>query len=274
MVSRPWCQARWRDSSSYSNDKPPGSGPSKVYGTPPKVKRVMARAKAAIVDLHDTLVFLRPNPDQYLGRLLGITAAECRRAWSVVDRQLDAAMATAGMATWSWTELFNLFLLQLSGRDAVADLEAIMKAYYSDPSNYRLYPDTRPFLQEVAEMGIDVVVVSNSSARLETVLTGLGVYDLVRRAVPARALGRDKRSAEFFRFAAADVGAAPDACFAIGDSWTEDVESSYAAGMHPILLARTGCCPEVAERAAQLGVPVIQTLRSATQLLRVAALGA
>jgi putative hydrolase of the HAD superfamily len=132
----------------------------------------------------------------------------------------------------------------------VADLTAALL----DALAFRAYPDSAPALRALRAAGFRLVVVSNWDASLHDRLAETGLGPLVDGAVASAELGAAKPDGAIFDHALALAGVDRAEAWHVGDSVGADVEGALAAGIRPVLVARTD------GPAAPPGIPVIRDL--------------
>jgi putative hydrolase of the HAD superfamily len=91
-------------------------------------------------------------------------------------------------------------------------------------------------IRRVRGLGYRVGVVSNADGRVEALLQGLGLAELVEFVIDSHAVGVAKPDPRIFRMGAERLGLPPEACVYVGDLYAIDVLGARAAGLFPILL--------------------------------------
>ena len=130
--------------------------------------------------------------------------------------------------------------------------------------HFELYDDVPAVLRELAASGIRIGLISNTQRSLESFQSHFALDGLIAAAISSFEHGRMKPHPSIFAAALAQVGAEPADAVMVGDSLRHDVEGALRAGMRAILLHRGDNAPA---RAAELGVPVIKSLRELPALL-------
>ncbi len=120
---------------------------------------------------------------------------------------------------------------------------------------FSAFPDAAPALRGLRRRPIAIVAVSNWDVSLHEVLARLSLAELLDAIVTSAEVGVRKPTREVFDHALALVGVEPQDAVHVGDSMEEDVAGARAAGIEPILLARTRPAGHPA------GVRVISSLR-------------
>ena len=120
---------------------------------------------------------------------------------------------------------------------------------------WELYPDTLPALTALHRAGLRLAVVSNWDERLERVLAGLGLSDLLTAVVYSSAVGYEKPDRRIFEAALDRVGLEPAEAVHAGDRPREDVEGAAAVGMAAVLIDRKGTARRPSTPPAPTPVP-------------------
>ncbi|SCF57584.1 HAD family hydrolase [Streptomyces sp. Ncost-T10-10d] len=112
--------------------------------------------------------------------------------------------------------------------------EAAGQGEYLDEMD--LYPDVRPALEGLRNLGIRVIVAGNQTSKAGEMLRALGLpADLVATSAEWDVA---KPDAEFFRRVLAASGAAPHETVYVGDHPANDVFPAKAAGLRPAHIRR------------------------------------
>ena len=130
-------------------------------------------------------------------------------------------------------------------RDCVAEsrvaelAHAVARRYADGTRGWRVFDDTRAGLGETAAAGWRNVVLSNHIPELETLVTQLGLGDLVERVFSSACTGYEKPHPEAFRIALRAEGN-PRRRWMVGDNPLADVEGAEALGIPAILVRTSG----------------------------------
>lgn len=130
--------------------------------------------------------------------------------------------------------------------------------------HFELYDDVTPVLTSIADAGVRIGLISNTQRCLTTFQSHFELTGLIAATMSSFEHGRMKPHPSIFEAALARVGADPADAVMVGDSLRQDVEGALRAGMRAILLDRRDNPPE---RARELGVPIITSLREVPALL-------
>jgi HAD superfamily hydrolase (TIGR01549 family) len=99
-----------------------------------------------------------------------------------------------------------------------------------------LYPDARPAMAALRDMGLWVGVAGNQTARAGDILRGLELpADLIATSDD---WGASKPGPEFFRALAGAMPCAPDEAVYVGDRIDNDLKPAKAAGMRTAFIRR------------------------------------
>ena len=221
------------------------------------------RTRAVLLDMFDTLVELEPPGPRLRARLLELTG---------VDVGEEAAARGFG------AEIGHYLAHHMEGRDEQAlerlrddcaavlhdalgvqglDRAAVRRAML-DALALRVFADAAPALAALRARGVRLVVVSNWDCSLPQWIERAGLAELVDGVVSSAVVGFAKPAPEIFRVALELAGAAAEEALHVGDSLVSDVQGARAAGVRPLLIARSGGAPE--------GVEAIRSLEEVASL--------
>ena len=137
-----------------------------------------------------------------------------------------------------------------------------------EPEYFRLYPDTRPCLDRLGALGLDVAIVSNHMWRLPEVVAALGLGDLVRAVLTSARVGVRKPHPVMYEAVLRELGLPDherDRVLFVGDSLTADVEGPRSFGMRGVLLdrsgERTGTCGDARRGGIDVAIASLEGLR-------------
>ncbi len=115
----------------------------------------------------------------------------------------------------------------------------------------RVLPGSVEALQELAEAGITLAIVSNSEGTLEARLRALGICQVgagpavaVAAVIDSTVVGVRKPDAGIFALALQATRSTCDRAAHVGDSVRYDVAGARAAGIHPLHFDPHGDCPD------------------------------
>jgi putative hydrolase of the HAD superfamily len=137
--------------------------------------------------------------------------------------------------------------LALPGLDHATARRAMLDALEFAP-----YPDVAPALRELRSAGWRLVIASNWDCSLPDWLAPLGLLELVDGVATSADVGATKPDPAVFRRALELAGVPASEAVHVGDSLDNDVAGASAAGIRPLLLARSGEPPEGVEALRSL----------------------
>lgn len=119
-----------------------------------------------------------------------------------------------------------------------AELASQVRAFYIDPSKWRLYPDTRPALAELSTLGWKHALLSNHVPELQTILHTLDIDYYFEKVFNSAQTGIQKPHINAFRSV---LHAFPNesAPIMIGDNLEADILGAEALGITGILVRQT-----------------------------------
>ena len=227
-------------------------------------------ARAVLFDVDFTLIY--PGP-MFLGE--GYHAFCARYGIDVDASRFDEAVAAAAPlldvpddAPYD-PELFVAYTSRIiegmGGRGP--ELDACSREIYAEWAacqHFELYDDVPQVFRILANAGIRIGLISNTQRCLTTFQSHFELDGLVSATVSSFEHGRMKPHPSIFEAALMRLGASAAEAIMVGDSVRQDVEGALGAGMRAILLHRGEHPPD---RARELGVPIIKSLRELPPLL-------
>ena len=121
---------------------------------------------------------------------------------------------------------------------------------------FELIPDVLPALDDLAEAGLRLAVVSNWDAGLEEVLAGLGVAGRFETVAVSAVVGAGKPHPAIFAHALDALGVPPARAVHCGDQPDADCAGARGAGLRGVLIDRSD-----APRSALPAHPLAVALR-------------
>jgi putative hydrolase of the HAD superfamily len=226
--------------------------------------------KAVFFDVDFTLIY--PGP---MFRGEGYRAFCSRYGMSVDASKFGDAVASAAPlldgpedATYD-ADIFVAYtrhiIEHMGGRGS--DLDACAREIYAEWAacqHFELYDDVPEVLRDLAAGGVRIGLISNSHRCLSSFQSHFELQGLIAATVSSSEHGFMKPHPSIFSAALQLVNVEPSAAVMVGDSMRQDVEGALRAGMRAVLLHRGDRPPE---RASELDVPVIQSLRELPPLL-------
>ena len=145
--------------------------------------------------------------------------------------------------------------------DALAD--DIFSLYLSEyESRWSCFADVLPCLEALRDHDLGIVSNGNSDQQRQK-LSSLGIRDFFRCVVVSEEVGCAKPDPRIFLKACELVGADPSHTIHVGDRFEVDVRGASCAGLHAVLLQRSGS--EVPSRGHDF--PIIRTLADLPSLV-------
>jgi HAD superfamily hydrolase (TIGR01662 family) len=130
--------------------------------------------------------------------------------------------------------------------------------------HFELYDEVPSVLRTLADAGVRIGLISNTQRCLTSFQSHFELQGLIAAAVSSFEHGRMKPHPSIFQAALCRVGVSAHEAVMVGDSLRHDIEGALRAGMRAVLVARGEAVPP---RAAELGVPVIKSLRELPPLV-------
>ena len=128
---------------------------------------------------------------------------------------------------------------ELMTRAPHATPELVDALYEAVSDGWRAYSDAAPVLAALRDMGVAVVVLSNTGIDISGVLRREGLMDYVDGMVLSWQVGAVKPDPRIFAAALATVGAKPANALMVGDSESHDA-GGVPLGIRTLILPRTG----------------------------------
>jgi putative hydrolase of the HAD superfamily len=202
---------------------------------------------------------------------VGHTLIEPRDSVGNIYAEIAARHGRQGLSP---TELDRRFLTVLQARGGAvntrADWEAIVDDTFAElitpppsqtffpelferfaqASEWRIYDDVLPTLEELARRGLRLGIISNWDDRLRPLLATLGLASHFEVTLVSAEFGCSKPAREIFDAAAKLFGLVPAEILLVGDNWEADVEGARTAGFRSVQIARN--LPPGDDRAGSL----------------------
>ncbi|ANM30232.1 hypothetical protein ABI59_12550 [Acidobacteria bacterium Mor1] len=125
----------------------------------------------------------------------------------------------------------------VDGTVAMAALEHLRGAFRRREA-WEVFPDVRPALDALRELGLRLAVVSNWDSRLPEVLELLELAPYFETVAVSHTEGVEKPAPGLFHVALERLGVPADAAIHVGDREDQDVAGARAAGVEVLLLDR------------------------------------
>lgn len=166
-----------------------------------------------------------------------------RTAFSGVYAECVAKHASSGDVRAFWQDYDSQLLMALGvTKDVPRHTDRVIELL-SQPEAVRLYPEAAGVLDSLRSAGAKLgIVTARPVARPD--LERLGIYDRFDLVIDAFSAGSTKSEGRMFATAAAAAASEQRTAVHVGDSYTDDVVGSRAAGLVPILVDRHHRHPE------------------------------
>jgi haloacid dehalogenase superfamily, subfamily IA, variant 1 with third motif having Dx(3-4)D or Dx(3-4)E len=207
------------------------------------------RFKAVFFDAGETLVHPAPSFPELFAAVVTReghprTDDEVRHASTVITgRFSDAAKANELWTTSPersarfWGSVYDLMIDALD-LPSVNGLRDTLYAAFTDLSNYALFDDVAPALEQLRSHGVILGIVSNFEPWLDELLGALEVRDAFPVRVISGLEGVEKPDPHIYELAMERAGVSPEESAYVGDNPEFDVDPPAALGMFPVLIDR------------------------------------
>jgi putative hydrolase of the HAD superfamily len=111
---------------------------------------------------------------------------------------------------------------------------------FRNSQGWVLFPETREVLKELKTAGCKLGVVSNFDARIYSVMESLSILEFFDAITTSSEAGFCKPDRQIFEAAVGALNTPASETVVVGDSLRDDIEAGIRAGLHGILLDRTG----------------------------------
>ena len=202
-------------------------------------------------DAGNTLLYCDPTPAEIYSELLSrhgrsVTADEVEPAfagaWSDLQERtppgIDRYNSRPGGEKEWWGAFLREVLARLDHGASWRPLIDELYAAFSNPSVWKVYPDTRSTLESVRGLGLQMAVISNWDRRLPEILDNLGLTNFFDVITVSSLAGVEKPATEIFSGTLERLGVSATATLHVGDSPLDDYYGAEEAGMIPVLIDR------------------------------------
>ncbi|KAI9456614.1 HAD hydrolase subfamily IA REG-2-like protein [Russula earlei] len=193
---------------------------------------------------------------------------------ALTSLQAERPSYRAGATSW-WSEVISRTALG-AGADPhsvkihLGTIAPCLIKRFSSGEGYTLFDDTLETLRRLGAIGVRTGVITNSDARMASVLKDLGISGYLSPILISEEERVEKPSISIFLAACVRGGANPTETLHVGDDLREDYLGADNAGFHALLLRRAGWDgereqkgPEVDLRSRPLkSVSVVKDLHS------------
>lgn len=139
-----------------------------------------------------------------------------------------------------WLELVSKSFADILSESESARLFPSIYKRFEESDVWKIHEDVLPTLDELADRGFRMAVVSNWDTRLRPLLKNLKLLSFFETATISSEIGFNKPSPVLFEHTLKKLGLPPASVVHVGDSVTEDVEGAEGAGVSGILIRRQG----------------------------------
>jgi putative hydrolase of the HAD superfamily len=209
------------------------------------------RFRAVFFDAGETLVHPSPSFPELFAAVVGREGLEVEpdavveASKIVLDRFSEAAddrelwTTSPERSRRFWVSVYER-MLDVLGHGGTDHLPESLHREFTDRSNYALFDDVHPALEDLERRKMILGVVSNYEAWLEELLADLGVRDRFPICVISGVEGVEKPDAAIYELALERAGIRAEEAAFVGDNPLFDVDPPAALGMTPVLIDRRG----------------------------------
>ncbi len=208
----------------------------------------MSRQKAILFDLGGTLLY--PDfpflAEQLRKRDQEIGLEQFLFALSVASNRMDDYMRGHPTTDATRVPVYLTYLLEeLQVETGIEDLvkEVIIPRHQTVNFWNYILEGTLPLLARLREK-YRLAMISNSDGRAEAKAAQYGISQYLEFVIDSYLVGVEKPDSRIFYIACERLGLQPEDCFYVGDIYSIDVLGAKAAGMHPVLIDKTGASRE------------------------------
>jgi len=107
-------------------------------------------------------------------------------------------------------------------------------------THWQLFPETVEVLTQLKEQGFELGLISNFDSRFFHVIRALEIHHLFDSVTISSLAGAAKPASKIFSYALEQHVLLPDEAMHVGDHRIEDFEGARQAGLHAVLIDRSG----------------------------------
>ena len=198
---------------------------------------------AVLIDAAETLFTTRGSVGAIYGgvaRRFGCTtpAPEIQKAFQRQFRH-SGPLTTENEKQW-WKDVVHRVFSDVG---MVPDFDRFFEEVYEnfrDSRGWVLFAETHEVLDELKRCGLKLGVISNFDSRIYSVMRSLKILEFFDDVTISSETGYAKPHPGIFRAAIAACDEVPGRILFVGDNPVDDVEAGQAAGLHAVLIDRTG----------------------------------
>ena len=229
--------------------------------------------RAVFFDLYGTLVRFEPPPEAIqAGTLhqLGLEASiqGLRQGYAKADDFMarenarDPIFQRASTDRDAFFTEYERLILRTAGIEADEGLAfQVWERVRQTPRELALFEDALPALQALKGRELVLGLISNLDRDVGELTRRLHIDRYLDFWVTSQEVGRNKPHPDIFFEALRQAKVAAPEALHVGDQYHSDVRGALAAGIHPLLLDRTGLAPD------QPDCPEIHSLRQVVRYL-------
>jgi len=208
--------------------------------------------RAVFFDVGNTLLYPYPSVSEVCRQVLA-QAGHCRDLDAIdalmplVDayyedryREDDTFWTDEGETNGVWIGMYSLLARELGLHEDAEELARRVYDEFGRADRWAAYADVRPAFERLRARGLKVGIISNWDKRLESLLEGLELSDLIDNVVSSAAVGLHKPDPRIFELACAQLGVEPRQSVHVGDHHYADILGATAVGMTAVLIDRHG----------------------------------
>ena len=195
---------------------------------------------AVTFDVGHTLI----EPRVSIGQVYAEAAARhgcANLSRTALEQRFQVALRKAGSAVNTrddWARIVDDTFAGLVPRPPSETFFPDLFERFAQPSEWRIYDDVWPALDELARRGVRLGVISNWDHRLRALLAALELAGRFEVVVISCEQACAKPAREMFESAARQFCLPPAEILHVGDNWEADVQGARAAGFHSVQIAR------------------------------------
>ena len=218
---------------------------------------------AVLFDAAETLFTTRGSVGEIYGRVArdyGCTASSASiQAAFVRQFQNSGPLAADNEKPW-WRDVVHRVFSDVGMVRNFEDFFGKVYDQFRDGGNWILFPETRGVLDELKTRGLKLGVISNFDSRVYDVMRSLDILAFFDSVTISSETGYAKPDPRIFAAAIEAVGLNASQILFVGDSLHDDVLAGSRAGVHSILIDRSG-------RHANAGVIKVGNLQEILTLI-------
>lgn len=208
--------------------------------------------RAVFLDLYNTICYFHPSREERQqaacrahGLEVSITAIQRayvtgEEYWTQQNAQQAVARLPEDERQAFYTE-YERFLLHQAGLEVSPELaREIYNHYTKSARSLRLYADVLPVLAGLRGRGLQVGIISNNDRAVEPICEDLLLSPHLHLALSSHIFGCEKPDPRIFQAALDGLQVSGAEAVHVGDQYHSDIVGALAAGIHPILIDRSG----------------------------------